>query len=239
MLTVTDVCEYVDLLSQHCVMDGQTGARMDLGAMPSIDIANGAPTGAGASDLIVDAWSDATAGVNNEQALVSTSADRGRSWSSPSPVSAPGDRPMYTAAAVSPTGDRAYVIYEAVTSPWAGDDLTSPRPYHGVFMTAPLTAAGPGPWSPIYNGPPGDLRATYPGHVLWQERVGDYVYAAAGPEYGIGTWIDARNATVCQPIQQWRAGSLVTGQPVLPAPWPLAECPETFGNSDVRAATTG
>jgi hypothetical protein len=146
---------------------------------------------------------------------------------------------MYTAAAVSPAGDRAYVVYEAITSPWAGSDVSSPRPYHGVFMTAPLSGSGPGPWSVSYNGPFGDLRATFPGHVLWQERVGDYVYAAASREYGIGTWIDTRNAAVCGPIQDWRGQSLAAGQPVIPAPWPLADCPATFGNSDVWAATTG
>ncbi len=63
LFAITDVCEFVDPLSQRCIMDGQTGARMDLGAIPSVDIANGAPTGAGATNLIVDAWSDALAGV--------------------------------------------------------------------------------------------------------------------------------------------------------------------------------
>ena len=239
LFAITDVCEFVDPLSQRCIMDGQTGARMDLGAIPSVDIANGAPTGAGATNLIVDAWSDATAGVNHERALVRASTDGGRNWSSPSSVSAPSDRPMYTAVAVSPNGDRAYVVYEAVTSAWAGSDISSPRPYHGVFMTAPASASGPGAWSAAYNGPLGDLRATFPGHVLWQERVGDYVYAAASRAYGIGTWIDTRNAAVCSPVQDWRGQSLAAGQPIIPAPWPLANCPTTFGNSDVWAATTG
>ncbi len=123
---------------------------------------------------------------------------------------------MYTAVAVSPNGDRAYVVYEAVTSAWAGSDISSPRPYHGVFMTAPASASGPGAWSAAYNGPLGDLRATFPGHVLWQERVGDYVYAAASRAYGIGTWIDTRNAAVCSPVQDWRGQSLAAGQPIIP-----------------------
>lgn len=61
--------------------------------------------------------------------------------------------------------------------------MTSPRPYHGVFLTASLTGGVPGSWSVIYNGSTdtsaGDLRGTYPGHDIYQERVGDYVYAAA------------------------------------------------------------
>jgi hypothetical protein len=239
LFSITDVCEFADPLTLRCVMDGQTGARTDLGSFPSVDIANGAPTGADATDLIVDAWSDSRDGINNEKALVSTSSDGGQSWSNPTPVSAPGDRPMFTAPALSPSGDRAYVVYEGVTSPWRGKDVTSPRPYHGVLATAPATATGTGAWSRIYDGPFGDLRATFPGHQLWQERVGDYIYAAATRDNGIGVFIDVRNTQVCPAIQDWRAQSLAAGKPVFPAPWPLADCPSTFGNTDVRALTTG
>src|SRR5438128_12680926 len=163
----------------------------------------------------------------------------GNSWREPTAVSAPADRPMYTAPAISPSGDRAYVVYEAVTSPWAGSDLGSPRPYHGVFVTAPVTAVGPTDWTSVYAGAVGNLRATFPGHRLNQERIGDYVYAAASRDYGVGVWIDARNAVVCPAVQHWRAQSLAAGQSVIPAPWPLADCPAGFGNSDVWAATTG
>jgi hypothetical protein len=116
------------------------------------------------------------------------------SWHGPTPVSLPGDRPIYAAPAISPGGDRAYVVYEAVTSPWRGDDVSSPRPYHGVFLSAPVDADGPGTWAPLYDGPFGDLRASYPGHRLREERIGDYVYAAASRDYGVGVWLDARNA---------------------------------------------
>jgi hypothetical protein len=239
LFSVTDTCEFVDTLSDRCIMDGQTGARNDIASAPAVDIANGAPTGTDATDLIVDAWTDSRLGVNHEQALVSSSHDGGQTWSAPNAVSAPGDRPIYAAPAISPNGDRAYVVYEAVTSPWAGSDLASSRPYHGVFASAPATAAGTGPWSSVYDGPLGDLRATFPGHRIWQERIGDYIYAAASRSYGVGVYIDARNADVCPAVQDWRARSLAAGQPVFPAPWPLADCPAGFGNTDVWAATTG
>jgi hypothetical protein len=239
MFGVTDPCPFQDPISLRCVMDGFIGARDDLAAMPSVDIANGAPTGADATNMIVDAWSDESEGLNHEQSRVSWSTDGGGTWHGPVVVSVPGDRPIYTAAAISPNGNRAYVVYEAVTSPWRGADVASPRPYHGVFVSAPVTAAGPTAWATLYNGPFGDIRATFPGHVLWEERLGDYVYAAASRDYGVGVWIDLRDAQVCPALQTWRAQVLSAGQPVFPAPWPLADCPSRFGNADVYAATTG
>jgi len=239
LFTRTDLCYHIDPLSNRCVTDGYTGARTEGAVQPSVDLANGAPTGADATDLIINAWPDANDGLNNEKARVAWSSDGARTWQGFTAVSLPGDRPLFAAPAISPAGDRAYVVYEAVTSPWPGSDLTSPRPYHGVLLTAPIGPGGPGVWTTAYEGPFGDLRGTFPGHRLREERVGDYVYAAASRDYGVGLWIDARDAAVCPAIQDWRAASLAAGEPVIPAPWPLADCPETFGNTDVWSATTG
>jgi hypothetical protein len=162
LFRVTDPCSFVDPLSFRCVMDGFTGARTDLAASPSVDIANGAPTGAGATNLIVDAWADASAGLNHEDARVVWSSDGGATWSAPDSVSLAGDRPIYAATAISPSGNRVYLVYEAVTSPWAGNDVSTPRPYHGVFLSAPIGSGGPGAWSTMYNGPLGDLRSSFP-----------------------------------------------------------------------------
>jgi hypothetical protein len=242
---ITDPCFFVDPVYGRCVMDGFAGARTDLSAAPSVDIANGAPTGAGATDEMLDVWADGGSDVNANTAKLSWSLNAGQTWSDPATVSLAGDRPLYAAPAISPSGDRAYVVYEADTAPWRGEDMTSPRPYHGVFLTAPLTGGVPGSWSVIYNGSTdtsaghNDLRATYPGHDIYQERVGDYVYAAATATYGLGVWTDAQNATVCGPVQSYRAASLAAGTLALPAPWPLADCPGTFGNTDIWSATTG
>jgi hypothetical protein len=146
---------------------------------------------------------------------------------------------MYAAPAISPQGDRVYVVYEADRAPWRGGDMTSPRPYRGVFLQAAVGAGGaPTGWASVYVGPVGDLRGTYPGHDIYQERIGDYVYAAASTTYGVGVWTDARNAGVCTAVQDYRAASLAAGQLALPGPWPLPICP-TFGNTDIWAATTG
>jgi hypothetical protein len=246
---VTDPCFFVDPVYGRCVMDGFAGARTDLSASPSVDIANNAPTGIGATNEIVDVWADGGSNVNDNKALLSWSRNGGDTWSEPMVVSLPGDRPLYAAPAIAPTGDRIYVVYEADTAPWRGADMTSPRPYHGVFLTAPLDVTGAPPplgaWSVVYNGSTdtsaghNDLRGTYPGHDIYQERVGDYVYAAATATYGVAVWTDAQNATVCGPVQTYRAQSLALGELALPAPWPLAACPGTFGNTDTWSATTG
>ena len=118
--------------------------------------------------------------------------------------------------------------------------MTTPRRYHGVFLRAPVGASGaPGTWTTVENGPFGDLRASYPGHDIYQERIGDYVYAAASATYGLGVWTDAQDASVCDAVQHYRAASLTAGDHALPAPWLLADCPGTFGNTDIWAATNG
>jgi hypothetical protein len=240
----TDPCFFVDPVYGRCVMDGFAGARTDLSAGPSVDIANGAPTGSGATNQIVDAWADGGADVNANKTLLIWSRNGGDTWSDPVTVSLAGDRPLYAAPAIAPGGDRMYVVYEADTAPWRGADMTLPRPYHGVFQSAPVTASGaPGAWSVIYNGSTdtsaghNDLRGTYPGHDIYQERVGDYVYAAATATYGVSVWTDAQNAMVCGPVQAYRAASLAAGARALPAPWPLFTCP-MFGNTDIWSATT-
>src|SRR4029078_6067199 len=140
---------------------------------------------------------------------------------------------------ISPDGRKAYVVYNADIDPWRGTDMTSPRRYHGVFREADVNADGSVTgWTNVVVGPLGDLRASYPGHDIYQERIGDYVYAAATQAYGVGVWTDASPAGVCSAVQAYRAASLAAGTLALPAPWPLFSCP-TFGNTDILSNTTG
>ena len=147
---------------------------------------------------------------------------------------------MYSAPAIAPDGKTMYLVYETLGGPWVGADMFTPRPYRGVFRQSPIDPDGaPTGWSTVYAGPWGDLRGTYPGHDLYQERVGDYVYATATRTYGAGVWTDARNAPVCDAVQQYRASSAAAGAHALPAPWPPAACPSDWCNIDIWSATTG
>jgi hypothetical protein len=240
VLPANDGCFNVDPVYGRCVLDGGAGARIDLFAMPSVDIANGAPTGADATNEIVDAWNTGADGLNLEKTVFSWSIDGGQNWGTPVVVSLAGDRPLYAAPAISPDGTMVYVIYEAVTNAWPGGDMTSARPYHGVFRAATIGGGGvPGGWDTLTIGALGDIRASYPGHDIYQERVGDYVYAAASRTYGVGLWADTADATVCPAVQTYRSLSYLAGSRQLPAPWPTTDCPATWGNVQILAATNG
>jgi hypothetical protein len=235
---ITDPCYFIDPVYGRCVMDGYAGARSDLASAPSVDIANGAPTGSDATNEIIMNYIDSPT-RNNVVSRVEYSTDAGSTWNGPQTVSLPADRAMYTAPSISPDGRRAYVVYNADVDPWRGSDMSSPRRYHGVFRQ---TAVSPGGaltgWSTVYNGPLGDLRASYPGHDIYQERIGDYVYSSASRTYGVGVENDLRNAAICGPVQQYRAESLGAGALALPAPWPIRDCRATFGNLDIWGITT-
>ena len=86
---VTDPCYFVDPVIFRCMMDGVAGARNDLAAAPSVDIANGAPTGVGATNLIVNTWADGRDGLNNEDVAFSHSSGGGLpgTWSAPRRIS--------------------------------------------------------------------------------------------------------------------------------------------------------
>ncbi len=239
IMSMNDACYFFDPVSGRCVADGIAGARIDLAAMPSVDIANGAPTGQGATNELVDAWSDGRFGQNHEKTLLSYSTDAGATWSAPSVVSEEGDRSVYSAPAIAPGGDTVYVVYMAFLQPFQ-DTTANPRPEHGVLRVAPVGANGtPGAFVTVSSGPTGDARGTSQGRILYNEFLGDYVYAIATNSYGAGTWTDVRRTVDCPAMDAWRQASFDAGHRVFPAPWPLGDCPPSFGNNDIFSATTG
>jgi hypothetical protein len=220
----------IDPVLGRATMDGIAGARVDLAAAPSVDIANGAPSGSDATNEMVMTWADGRFGLNHEKALLTYSTNRGTSWSAPQVVSTPGDRAVYTAPAISPDGTDVYLVYNAFTTPYR-NTTTSRRTLVGVVRHADVGASGaPTGWTTLHRGAPGDPRGTSQ-NGLTAEFLGDYVYAVATRSYGAALWNDARNAAVCPAINAWRM-SLYTGATVAP-PAPGSDCPANFGNSDI------
>ncbi len=235
LFAVNDMFYKFDPVEGRYVFDGNAGTREDLGSTPSVSIANGAPTGAGATNEIVDAWSDGRGGLNSEKTFLSWSTDGASTWHAPVVVSRAGDRSEFSAPAIAPDGSRVYVTYLGWSTPYQ-DTTASAREMFGVFRSAPVAASGtPGSFATLNVGSAGDARGSSANSLAF-EFIGDYVYTAATATYGIGVWTDARHATDCSAIDAYRQ-SLYTNSP-LATPNPATACTTGFGNTDIFDATT-
>ena len=218
----------------RCVMDGIAGARDDLSASPSLDIASES------TDYMYDTWADGRTGsagppVNNQTQLrIAWSTNHGASWTQRViPVGA-DDRPYYSAVAVSPDGTDLYLVYNAFTTPYR-NDTSSARGLDGVVLHADVTASGaPGAFTEVHRSAvTGDPRASAQNNVVL-EFLGDYVYADATDGYGVAVWNDVRDGAVCGPVNTWRAQVQQTldlaGRPAI-----QQACLPKFGNTDIWA----
>jgi hypothetical protein len=236
---ITDPCFALsfDGSVDRCVEDGLAGARNDLSGSPSISIANGAPTGAGATNEIVNAWADGRDGLNNEHVMFTYSTGGGDpgTWADPQAIESAGDRGYYAAPAISPDGSTVYVVYNAFTTPYR-IDTSSLRGLVGVVKQATVSTDGvPGSFAEVHRGAVGDPRGSSQNNLVL-EFLGDYVYAIATDTYGAGVWNDVRDAADCPAIDAYRL-SVQTGGAV-PTPAPQVDCEPNFGNSDIFGWTS-
>jgi hypothetical protein len=126
----------------------------------------------------------------------------------------------------------------AFTTPFSPTTST-PRLLRGVLRSAAIGRNGaPFHWTSDYVGPTGDARGTSFGVWNYSEFLGFGVSAIATRHYGAGTWTDVSHAADCPALDAWRQASNEAGKVLTPAPWPLADCPANFGNSDIVSATT-
>jgi hypothetical protein len=222
----------LDPVQGRPVIDGVAGARSDLAPAPSVDIANGAPTGADATDRIVMSYVSGTLAAPH--VFFTESTDRGATWAPPRTIETAGDRGFYAAPAISPNGTDVYVVYNAFTTEFQPTTAT-PRALVGVVKHADTAGTLPtGAFTTLNRGATGDPRASS-ANALTDEFLGDYVYAAATRAYGAAVWNDTRSGANCPAIDAWRQ-ALQNGQSP-PAPAPQQACPERFGNSDIFGGT--
>lgn len=217
-------------------IDGIAGARSDLAIAPSVDIANSAPTGAGATNRIVMTF--VSGKIDQQHVYFTESTDKAATWSPPRFIETKGDHGYYTAPAISPDGLNVYVVYNAFTTPYQ-KDTSSPRLLVGVVLQGssssnPKTATGV--FSELNRGAAGDARGSSQNN-LKGEFLGDYVYAVATNTYGAAVWNDTRTAADCPSMDDYRL-ALRTGDTTVPRPAVLTDCPANFGNSDIYAFTS-
>jgi hypothetical protein len=240
IVTHFDGTGIVDPVSGDLTNDGVAGARD--GSFPTVDIANGAPTGAGATDQILLAISNGptpkdTSPGPNERVRVLYSRNGGDSWTESAFGSPASDRPDFPAIAISPDGGDAYLTYMNFLQPWQSTN-TTPRLFQGVVRHAGVNRAtgAIGAWSDIHRAPTGDARGSS-ANALVDEFLGDYDYAFATNDFVLTVWNDARNAADCPAIDAYRdsiAAGTAAGTPTDPnRPAPQQQCASNFGNSDI------
>jgi hypothetical protein len=248
--TVYEVGEPDPLHPEQRTFDGIAGARTN--SWPSIDIANGAPSGAIGNkpppNTIVLGWADARLGLNKEQALVQYSTDGGASWSKPqnAAASAPPapyqlERPDFPAVAISPNGQMLYVVYTAFYDSWKRD-LNDKRPMGGVMRAttfADFVAQAPNAWRLAVRGDIGDARGT--ANAKGEERgattslvvefIGDYNSVVATDQAGYAVWVDVADTQECPAVTRYRSAPLIRPRPNI-----LKQCSKAFGNTNVHGA---
>ncbi len=248
------------------VEDGLAGARADLAPAPSVDIANGAPSGTDATDEILMAWASGDSSrYHYGNPLYAYSTDRGASFSASKPVPLPaGDHAYYLAPGLAPNGSKAYIAYNSFTTDYQTTTGT-PRSLVGGLLSANVGGNGDlSGFSTIDRGTPGDPRGSSQNNRV-AEFLGDYVYAVGTRTGGAGVWNDVRNTADCPAIDTYRqnyenavrAGQIPpkasedrpadSGAATAPkkgggtppaAPNVLASCPANFGESDIYGAST-
>ena len=215
----------VDPVQGTFTIDGVAGART--WNAPAIDIANGAPTGAAATDRIVVAWSDDRNGPNQEQGWLISSTNKGGTYGSAQGFGRVGDRVNQPAVAISPNGADVYVVYNAYLDPWRSA-TADPRRMLGVVRHAAWSSLGT--WTTLHTGTTADARGATTNNIT-DEFLGDYNGAWATNSGVYAAWNDARDTSVCAAVNTWRQ-SLVDGSPTA-EPAVQADCADTFGASSI------
>jgi hypothetical protein len=215
--------------------DGVQGSRSD--SFPSVSIANGAPSGVGAPNTIALAWVDAANGLNNEQLLYEISTDAGNTFSAAQNAAESSDRPVMPSVGLSPDGQSIYFTYDAFLQPFQTSALTPARNFQGVLRMGSVSSGVVTNLTTVSRGAIGDARASA-ANSLVDGFLGDYNTVVANDNGAVAVYNDARNAADCPAVDQFRE-ALVSGQTAT-APAPATDCPDqTFGNTDIFAATSG
>lgn len=226
-------------------IDGVAGSRTD--DFPHITIANGAPSGQGASNKMALAWDDGGSALGDEHLYLKLSSD-GVNWSDKTDVKEPGDRPAMPSVALSPNGNDLYLVYSAFLNPFRWTvgsidptDTDHTRQFQAVVRHADVSGTSISNLQTLSRGGVGDARASS-ANALIDEFLGDYNQVSANDTGAVAVYITAENADQCQAINDYRdslVNQVENGTTPLDAPAPGTDCGNRFGNTDIRGFVAG
>jgi hypothetical protein len=187
-----------------------------------------------AVDLVTNAvyvaWTEYKGG--HGRVVLTKSADGGASWGTPvNALDVSGRTAFFPGLAVSPDGTKVSVATQALddvpvgTAPGAGvvsyDSYFAKSTDGGGSFSAPLKISG------ASSDPNGSST-----NSLRSQFQGDYNTLISDNSHAWFIWTDARNASSCDAVDAYRAGT--DSKPSV-----LDVCPDNFGNTDIIVATVG
>ena len=183
--------------------------------------------GAASDGAVYVAWGNHQSG--HGVALLAVSHDGAQTWSAPMIAGdVPGRTPFFVALTNEPSGavDVAFSAVDNVpfgTVPGAGvvyyDTYLSRSTDGGTTFAPPLKI------STASSDP--DVSSS---NSLDAQFIGDYISAAADATHVYVAWTDSRNGSTCDAVDAYRTGQ--SGAPNV-----IAQCPKTFGNTDIFLGT--
>ncbi len=193
--------------------------RQDARAFPSFSIAS--------NGTLYVAWGNRTGDPTNGHAVVmlTKSTNGGLTWSTPVVAGNVSGRSTFFASVAAGPNNNVNVAFLAMddkptgTAPGAGvvhyDAYLVQSTNGGASFSSPLLI------STDTSDPDGSSTNSVRAQFL-----GDYITAVADATHVFAVWTDSRNASSCTAVDNFRAGTASK-------PNVIANCPTTFGNTDI------
>ncbi len=193
--------------------------RQDARAFPSFSIAS--------NGTLYVAWGNRTGDPTNGHAVVmlTKSTNGGLTWSTPVVAGNVSGRSAFFASVAAGPNNNVNVAFLAMddkptgTAPGAGvvhyDAYVVQSTNGGASFSSPLLI------STDTSDPDGSSTNSVRAQFL-----GDYITAVADATHVFAVWTDSRNASSCTAVDNFRAGTASK-------PNVIANCPTTFGNTDI------
>ncbi len=176
-------------------------------------------------------WCDFSGGHGVVKGAVSLN---GKNWTQLGIIASISSRnAFFPEASVAPNGTVS-LTFDALTKPPADNPFqTGVQVYDNYFAESAAGGTafgGPIRVSTVSSNPDG---SSY--NNLQEQFIGDYIGIVAGPTGAYIVWTDARKATRCQAVDDYR-NAVYAGSKTAVAPNPDSACATSFGNTDTEAA---